>query len=176
MSDSRTAVGKPGGVTTLTPAAFLKRKMALSGLNATALAKGLGVHVQTVYNVTTGNRPISPSLALKLSKRFVEPVDVWLSPEIEISTSDLTDMALTAKRAKQRSGRVDGEQSLPLFRDGAPTVQNVDRILVDREIEQLLEITRRSGQRRALQSRAGPARVLRSYRRDHHRTRLSRTQ
>jgi deoxycytidine triphosphate deaminase/plasmid maintenance system antidote protein VapI len=138
MSETRKAERKAGGVTTLSPADFLKRKMALSGLNATALAKDLNVHVQTLYNVTTGKRPISSSLALKLSRRFVEPVDIWLSEAIEISASDMADMALTAKRAR-RSGRVDGESSLPLFSDSRRHFGNLERILVDREIEKLLE-------------------------------------
>jgi deoxycytidine triphosphate deaminase len=136
MTDGRTAEGGKGGVTTVTPAEFLKRRMAVSGLSATALAKDLKVHVQTLYNVTTGKRPISSSLALKLSKRFVEPVDVWLSEAVEVTSSDVAD-ALTAKRAK-RNGKTESEQDLPLFAGSPPALPKVDRILVDRDIEQLL--------------------------------------
>ncbi|MEN2791388.1 helix-turn-helix domain-containing protein [Sphingomonas oligophenolica] len=121
----------------MSPADFLKRKMALSGLSATALAKELKVHVQTLYNVTTGKRPISSALALKLAKRFNAPADVWLAESVEVNLSDVDD-ALTAKRAK-RNGRVDGEQNLPLFAGSPAAPPRVDRVLIDRDIERLLQ-------------------------------------
>lgn len=132
MTDVAKAVAGDGGIT-LPPGEFLKRRMALAGLSATALAQEIKVHVQTIYNVTTGKRPISSTLALKLSRRFVEPVEVWLSDAIEIS-ADSAQVALTAKRAR-RSGQVEGLGSTPLF---AGYSENVDGILVDREIEDLL--------------------------------------
>lgn len=138
MSETRTG-RKNGSATTLTIAEFLKRKMALAGLNATALAKDLKVHVQTIYNVTTEKRDVSPSLALKLSKRFNAPPEVWLQKTVEVNLSEVDD-ALTAKRAK-RSGKVESENGLPLFSlggDNATKGNLVDRMLVDRDIERLL--------------------------------------
>lgn len=124
-------------VVEMPPKEFLKRKMALAGVNATTLAKDLGVHVQTVYNVTTGGRSISPSLALKLSKRFIEPAETWLSDPIKVRASDMLEMALNAKRARRDgSARRDGPT---LFDSPETKPAEGDRILVDRDIHALLD-------------------------------------
>lgn len=125
------------GMVELPAAEFLKRKMALAGLNASTLAKDLGVHAQTLYNVTTGKRPISPALAVKLAKRFVEPAETWLSDPIKVTAADMLEMALSEKRSR---GRGQNRSRGPTLFDVAPAAarSRTDRILVDAEIRELL--------------------------------------
>ncbi len=117
------------GGSALQPGEYLKRAMALEGLTATALAQELGVHAQTIYNVTTGKRPISSALAVKLAARFVEPVEDWLAPLME---------GPATSRAAMSSTRGIAVAGLAGSAGAVEYAENLDGILVDREIIRLL--------------------------------------
>lgn len=117
----------------VTPNELLRRKIALAGLSASDLAKQIGVHVQTIYNVTGDKRGISAGLALKLAHRFVEPAEVWMADEIEIVVDE--DGAMSEARPARAENASDDIADARRYADYA---ENVDGILVDREIEALL--------------------------------------
>jgi deoxycytidine triphosphate deaminase/DNA-binding XRE family transcriptional regulator len=66
----------------MSPREHLKLQMLRHGLSAPKLAEDLGVHSQTLYNVTSGTRQISSKLAKKLADRFGEPVEFWLGERL----------------------------------------------------------------------------------------------
>lgn len=117
----------------ITPNELLRRKIALAGLSATDLARQIGLHVQTIYNVTGDKRGISAGLALKLAHRFVEPADVWMADEVEIVVDE--DGAMIEARP---AGAKSVSDDIADARRYADYAENVDGILVDREIEALL--------------------------------------
>lgn len=125
--DSATRAGSRHTVR-ISPNELLRRKIAMAGLNASVLARQLEVHVQTIYNVTTAKRGISAALALKLSRRFPESVEIWLAQEVEVAI-DGAELG-----APVRVDEADDSAGRP-FDDYA---ENIDGILVDREIESLL--------------------------------------
>jgi len=128
-------VENAGPAARVTPGEFLKRKMAFYGLTAATLAAEIDVHVQTIYNVTTGKRPISSKLAAKLARRFVEQVDVWLSDTIELTPVDASLATKPVKRSKA-GGETSNVIEMQLF---AKPAERSDGILIDREIVALLE-------------------------------------
>jgi deoxycytidine triphosphate deaminase/DNA-binding XRE family transcriptional regulator len=71
------------------PREHLKLQMRRHGLNGTDLARELGVHPQTLYNVTSGTRQISSKLAVRLAARFGEPVEFWIGEPILAETLSL---------------------------------------------------------------------------------------
>lgn len=72
-----------------TPGEFLRREMTQRGLTATSLSATLGVHPQTIYNVT-GKEPrrISSRLALLLAKHLGQDVDFWLSETLSVGATE----------------------------------------------------------------------------------------
>lgn len=67
-------------VTPRTPGEYLKQEMSDRDLSAVSLSAMLGVHPQTIYNVT-GKEPrkISSRLAVALAKHLGKDVDFWLA-------------------------------------------------------------------------------------------------
>lgn len=109
---------------------FLKLKMADAHLTALMLANQIDVHPQTLYNVTTGKRPISSKLALKLANRFDEPVQLWLSEIVNIAEIK----PISGLQAPD--GETRGASVTPLFSEHG---RSESGLLVDREIRAMLE-------------------------------------
>lgn len=107
---------------------YLKRQMLREGLTASDLAAQLHVHSQTIYNLTTGKRDASPKLAVKLAKRFGNPVEFWLGARLtaEPNSSVVEFRPATAGRAIEHTGIEPGSRRIPA------------NILVDAEIRSLV--------------------------------------
>jgi len=69
-------------------AIYLKRKIAGEDESVVSIAQQIGVHAQTLYNVTKRGRSISSNLAIKLSKRFPESVEFWLEKFVDLSETN----------------------------------------------------------------------------------------
>ena len=64
-------------------------------LNATALAKGLGVSRQTINEIIRERRAITPAMALRLSRLFGNSPEFWLNAQ---HSFDLWDSEQTLKK------------------------------------------------------------------------------
>ena len=62
------------------------------GLSVAAVAKGLGVTRQQLYNVIAGKSVITPEMAVRLEKAFGGSADIWLRMQIN------HDLALVRNR------------------------------------------------------------------------------
>ncbi len=90
---------KSGGASASNPREFLKRQMMLHGVSGPELAVELDVHSQTIYNVTSGKRPISSKLAIKLAAKFGEPIEFWLGERIAVPVTPVVPAPETVARA-----------------------------------------------------------------------------
>ncbi|GEM_PF-3095746 len=117
----------------LSKGAYLKRKILLEGQNVNDFALLIGVHPQTLYNVTRPERPrrISAQLALTLSQHFAEGVGFWLSPEPVPAEADATPSTGVHTNTQRPSAKAERGAASKL-------ISSSSCILVDKDIAALL--------------------------------------
>lgn len=115
-----------------TPAEYLKQEMANRSLSAASLSVLLGVHAQTIYNVT-GKEPrrISSRLAVALARHFGQDVDFWLKETLSTAPPDRP----AARSVRQPSPIAAADETVPL-RAGRPVLQSGP--MVDWQLAQAL--------------------------------------
>lgn len=113
---------------------YLKREMLRQGIKKSTLAKKLGIHRQSLYNVLSGKRKISYNMARRLEEVFEETVDFWLAKTVTVPKGKFSYSQTPSSKEKLIEAESKKAPENSFGTNHSP------RILVDHEIKQAIQL------------------------------------